>query len=253
MKIELFKNRLFFLSCAATVALLAGCGNSSGGGGMKCDPTMPDLTYDPVINPADFQNATGDPLPIDNPLWPLSPGMKTVFESPTETDDVTVTSDTRVIMGVTTVAVLDQVSEDGDITEDTTDYYAQDKDGNVWYFGEDTMELDNGMVTSTAGSWIGGVDGAKPGIVMYAVQPPAGEPYRQEYLVCEAEDMAEVVNTNVHVDVPYGSFDNCLETHEFTPLEPKLDEHKFYCAGVGVVLEVDEVTGDRTELTSVTP
>lgn len=87
---------------------------------------------------------------------------------------------------------------------------------------------------------------------MHADQPAAGEPYRQEYLACEAEDYAEMVDTDVSVSVRFGDFDHCLKTHEFTPLEPKLNEYKYYCAGVGLVLVEDVTTGDRVELSAMT-
>lgn len=223
------------IATALAAALLAGCG-SSGGGGVKCDPTMPDLTYNPVIDPANFVAV------IDNPLFPLIPGAEWTYENEDETDVVTVTNDTKVVQGVTTVVVHDVVSENGEPTEDTLDYYAQDADGNVWYFGEDSKELKNGVVTTTAGSWEAGVDGAKPGIIMYAeaLRPAIGVEYRQEYYVCEAEDMASVFAEDVSVTVPTGTYDHCLETSEFTPLEPGVDEHKYYCPGIGTVLEVDQ-------------
>jgi len=212
-------------------------------GGDACEI---DETYDPAIDPAQFTTT------IDNPLWPLVPGTTTVFEGGGETVTVVVTSDTyQVADGITARVVRDTVTVDGEITEDTYDWYAQDADGNVWYVGEDTKEFDAGQVESTEGSWEAGVDGAKPGIVMYAVQPEPGVVYRQEYYPCEAEDEAEVVDTSVSVTVPYGSFTGCLKTHEFTPLEPDVDAYKYYCPGIGVVLE--EEGGTRVELISVTP
>ena len=121
---------------------------------------------------------------------------------------------------------------DGNLTEKTFDYYAQDKKGNVWYFGEDTKEYENGKVVSTKGSWEAGVDGAKPGFIMQA-DPKVGETYRQEYYEGEAEDMAKVLSLSESVTVPYGSFDQVLVTKEWTPLEPGLVEHKYYAPGVG--------------------
>ena len=123
------------------------------------------------------------------------------------------------------------------MAEDTFDWFAQDKDGNVWYFGEDSKEYEDGKVVSTEGSWESGVDGAKPGIVMKA-NPQVGDAYRQEYYEDEAEDMAEVVSLNEAVSVPQGSFENCLKTKEWTPLEPDIVENKYYAPGVGLVMEV---------------
>ena len=125
--------------------------------------------YDPVIDPSAFSTM------IDNPFMPMPVGAQWTYETPTddglETDVVTVTPDTRVIMGVTCVAVQDTVSVDGEVTEDTTDWFAQDAAGNVWYFGELSFSLEGGYIADLEGSWVGGVDGAKPGIVMPAVPP----------------------------------------------------------------------------------
>jgi hypothetical protein len=222
----------------------SGCGSGGAtGGGGTCTP---DLTYNPSFNPADFSTT------IDNPLLSLVPGTHYVYESPDETVDITVTNETKVLAGVTCVEVHDTVTSGGEVVEDTLDWFAQDKDGNVWYCGEDTKELEGGKVVTTEGSWQAGVDGAKPGIIMHEVQPPIGQPYRQEYSPCNAEDFADVVSLDESVTVPYGSFDHCLQTHESTPLEPALNEYKFYCPGVGLALEVDVVTGARTELTEIT-
>jgi hypothetical protein len=222
------------------VPFLAACG---GGGDDACEI---DETYAPAIDPARF---TG---PIDNPLWPLTPGTTFVFGGD---EDVTVevTSETRTILGIEAVVVRDTVREGGEVIEDTFDWYAQDDDGNVWYLGEDTKEYEGGQVVSTAGSWEAGVDGAQPGIVMHAQPPAAGEPYRQEYYPCEAEDEAEVAETGVAVSVTFGDFTDCIKTREFTRLDPEVNEHKYYCAGIGLVLE-ETVAGDsRVELVSVTP
>ncbi len=221
---------------------LAGCQNSSG---TKEDST-PDQTYNPAIDPADFAAAVG------NPLWPLVPGTRYVYRGGEETIEVTVTNETKQILGVTNIVVRDVVSVGGETVEDTYDWFAQDNAGNVWYFGEDSKAYEDGEVVSTEGSWEAGVDGAKPGIVMYATQPPAGSHYRQEYYPGRAEDMAEVVSLIQSVTVPYGSFDNCLQTREFSPIEPGANEYKYYAPGVGLVLEVNVRSGSRTELIEVT-
>jgi hypothetical protein len=180
------------------------------------------------------------------------PGTRYVYQGGEETTEVTVTNDTKQILGVTTIVVRDVVSVGGEIIEDTYDWYAQDKAGDVWYLGEDTKEYENGQLVSTKGSWEAGVDGAKPGIIMHATQPAIGAPYRQEYYACKAEDWAEVVSLNESVTVPYGSFDNCLQTREFTPLEPGVSEYKYYAPGIGVMLEVGVQSGSRMELIEVT-
>ena len=218
---------------ALMVALVAGCGGPSGGSSAKSGKT-----YSPNIHPADFVDV------IDNKYFPLDPGTSFLYEGSTERDVMAVTSDTKKIMGVECLVVDDRGYEGGKLIEKTYDWFAQDNKGNVWYFGEDTKELNNGKVTSTKGSWQGGVDGAKPGIIMQA-DPKIGESYRQEYYKGEAEDTAEVVSLDESATVPYGSFDRVLETREWTPLEPSYDEHKYYAAGVG------QVSGGGLELVEV--
>jgi hypothetical protein len=193
--------------------------------------------YAPTIDPADFVDV------IDNPYMPLTPGTTTVFQGGTERVEVTVTHDTRVILGVTAVVVHDQAFDGDELIEDTFDWFAQDRAGNVWYLGEDTKELENGKVVSTAGSWEAGVDGAQPGIVMPAV-PVIGETYRQEFYEGEAEDMATVIETGGSVTVPAGTYEDTLVTEDVTPLEPDLLEHKTYARGVGVVKE-EVIGGDE--------
>ena len=145
----------------------------------------------------------------------------------------------------------DTVSLDGELIEDTFDWFAQDKEGNVWYLGEDTKEYENGEVISTEGSWEAGVDGAEAGIVMLA-DPQVGDTYRQEWYPGHAEDAAEVVSLNEEVTVPYGTFTNCLQTREFSTIDPELNEYKYYCTAVGAVtLEVVIDSGERVELIDV--
>lgn len=207
--------------------------------------------YSVALDPADFVAR------IDNPLLPLLPGSRWVYEGESDGEveriEVVVTNETRVVMGITATVVRDTVSVGGEVVEDTWDWFAQDADGNVWYLGEDTAEYENGEVVSTAGAWEAGVDGALPGIVMKA-QPQIGDAYRQEYYEGEAEDMAEVVRTGVTETVPYGSFAGLVVIEEWTPLEASVVEEKYYAEGIGVVLEVVVRGGSgRVELVEYTP
>jgi hypothetical protein len=201
------------------------------------------------INPKDFSTT------IDNPFFPLVPNTTYVYvgttEGSTARDEFAVTDRTKVILGVRCREVRDRAYLDGVLAEDTLDWFAQDKDGNVWYFGEDTKELDaNGNVISTEGSWQAGVNGAQPGIIMEA-DPRVGDTYRQEFLKGVAEDMATNLALNKTVNVPFGSFKDCLETEEFTPLEPGTIDHKIYAGGVGLVQSV-ALRGGRERLELVT-
>jgi hypothetical protein len=144
--------------------------------------------------------------------------------------------------------VHDVVTEDGELVEDTYDWYAQDAEGNVWYLGEATKEYENGKVKTTEGSWQAGVGGAQPGVLVPA-RPEPGMTYRQEYLEGEAEDAGEVLSVDEKATVPFGSLDQVLMTKDYTPLDPDLLEHKFYARGVGPVLALTIAGGaDREEL-----
>jgi hypothetical protein len=204
--------------------------------------------YDPVIDPANFVSR------IDNPYFPLVPGTTFIYEDhfagSVMRDEFAVTHNTKVLDGVTCVEVHDSVFTDGALTEDTLDWFAQDRDGNVWYFGENTHELENGLITTIAGTFMAGVNGDKPGIIMKA-HPAVGDFYRQEFSLANAEDYGETLSLNASVTVPYGSFEHCLRSQETTPLEPDLLEDKFYALGVGNILTVDAITGERTELIRV--
>ncbi len=168
-----------------------------------------------------------------------------------ENIQVTVTYDTKLILGVTCEVVHDQVKIKGKLSEDTYDWFAQDKFGNIWYLGEDTKKYDNHGGYSTAGSFEAGVDGAMAGIVMYGdILAHLGLKYYQEYYVNVAEDVAKIINVNSTAKVAYGVFDNCVETMETERLDPGVVEHKFYTRGVGQVLTTSN-TGEREELISI--
>jgi len=204
--------------------------------------------YDPVIDPANFVSK------IDNPFFPLVPGTTFIYEDhfggSLMRDEFAVTHKTRVIDGVTCVEVHDSVFTNGALTEDTLDFFAQDKDGNVWYFGESTQELENGLIFTISGTFMAGVNNDKPGIIMKA-HPAVGDFYRQEFSLGNAEDFAQTLSLKASVTVPFGSFDHCLRSQETTPLEPDVVEDKFYVRGVGNILAVDEHTGERTELIKI--
>jgi hypothetical protein len=205
------------------------------------------VAYQPMIDPADFIDV------IDNPYWPLTPGTTFEFEGGGEQIKVEVTSERRMVRGVSTVVVIDKVFADGVLIEDTSDWYAQDRAGNVWYFGEETLSFEDTPAGDPAGSWEAGVDGAQPGIVMLA-DPLTGDVYRQEFYAGAAEDLALVRHVENGVKVPAGSYDDVLVTEEWTPLEPNVIELKYYAKGVGVVAERQIFGGqDVVELVKVTP
>lgn len=206
--------------------------------------------YAPEIDPQDFVPV------VDNPFFPQLPGAQRSLRkvSPNgdvETVDSTVLSVTRDILGVACTVVHVFERENGTLVEETFDYYAQDRDGNVWYFGELAMNFEGGYLTDLDGSWIAGEDGAQPGILMPGA-PVVGDVYRQEFYLGEAEDTAGITALGVAVQVPYGALTGCLTTYDFSALQPDAEELKAYAPGLGLVLEVDLETGVRTELVSAT-
>lgn len=195
---------------------------------------------------------------IDNPYWQMAPGSRWVYretdsEGTVQRVEVTVTDQTKTILGIPATVVHDIVTEDGEVIEDTFDWYAQDVTGNLWYLGEDTTEFENGKAVSTEGSWEAGVDGAEAGLIIPA-EPKAGMVYRQEYYEGEAEDVGEILSLDERVDVPFGAFNDVVMTKDTTPLEPDVLEHKFYAKGVGPVLVIAlSGGGGREELLSFEP
>lgn len=208
--------------------------------------------YDPQIDPAMFVDPSeiGNTI-APNPYYPLIRGMTRIYQGGGETVTVTVTEDTKVILGVTCAVIRDVVEENGEVIEDTKDWYAQDIFGNVWYFGESVKDFADGELVSIAGSFTAGVDGDKAGIIMKAA-PVVGEVYRQEFSLGNAEDMAEFLSLTGSATVPAGSFNgNSWVTREFSPIEPGSFATKYYAPGIGSILEVSSTTGARLELVEV--
>jgi hypothetical protein len=198
------------------------------------------------LAPGDFT------IRIDNPYLPMRPGSRWVYRE-TEAGGtaqrvvVKVTRRTkRIANGITARVVRDTVTERGRLVEDTFDWFAQDRAGNVWYLGEDTTEYEDGRPVSKEGSWEAGVDGARPGIFMLA-RPRPGRGYRQEYAPGEAEDRARVLSIDDEAEVPAGHFTNVLTTKDWNPLEPRALEYKLYARGVGLVLALQASGGSGRE------
>jgi hypothetical protein len=187
------------------------------------------------LDPSEFTTA------IDNPYWPMEPGTRWMYREIDEEGKelkvvVIVTTETKEIAnGITARVVRDTVTEDGELIEDTKDWYAQDAEGNIWYLGEETAEFEDGELTTRSGSFEAGVDGALPGIIMPA-DPQPGMMYRQEYYEGEAEDNGEVLSTNEMAEVPFGQFEDVLLTKDTITIEPDVLEYKLYAKGVGPML-----------------
>ena len=255
------------MASTAALALLAaiasGCGSSGGGSSSSAStssttaastsaPSLAPIhgTYSPAIDPANFVST------IDNRYWPLKPGTgyhyKGVRGTTAQTDDEIVTHQTKQILGVTSTVVRDTVSQHGNPVERTFDYYAQDKQGNVWYMGERALEKQHGRMVVASDSWLSGVKGGQPGIIMPG-NPQVGDKYRQEYYPPgQALDEATVLKTDGAVKVPNGSYKHVLVTSEFSPLEPQT-EQKYYVPGLGEAAErVVKGHHEEFQLVSVT-
>ncbi len=199
---------------------------------------------------------------ITNPWFPLAPGSAYVYDGQKDgkqaRDVMTVTHKTKVIAGIRARPVADRLFLNGQLAERTTDWYAQDKRGTVWYLGEKTAELNaNGKVMSTEGSFLNGRDGAKGGIFMPA-HPQVGQAFQQESFKGQAEDRFRILSLATSVSTPAVSSQNAMLTEETTPLEPGVVDHKYYVQGIGTVTE-QQVAGfqpgqaEVTQLVSFTP
>ena len=244
------------LACAGLLWGCDGGGSDRSGSPSPADAgspsgRLPQGSEPMTLDPADFS------VDIDHEFWPMTPGTRWTYREVDEEGKavkvvVTVTSATKkAANGVTARVVRDTVSTNGQVLEDTFDWYAQDADGNVWYLGENTAEFVNYMVSSREGSWEAGVDGALAGVILPA-EPRPGMSYRQEYSKGQAEDNGAVLGVDEQVEVPAGHWTGALLTRDTNPLEPKVEELKLYAPGVGPALTVDVSGGaGREELLSM--
>jgi hypothetical protein len=262
------ERRTLPLILAATM-LCAGCTSSATRPSATTPPGTPALESRPAastpapastlptgaepvnLNPADF---TAD---ISHPYWPMKPGTRWTYRDVDEKGEVqevvivATTATKKLANGITARVVRDTVRSEGDLVEDTFDWYAQDLAGNVWYLGEDTAEFENGKIATRSGSFEAGAGGALPGILLPA-EPQVGQKYRQEYLKGEAEDNGEVLGTDQLVEVPTGRYSDALLTRDTSTLEPTVVEYKLYAPGIGPVLALDISGGaSREELVKI--
>ncbi|TNB74261.1 hypothetical protein FHJ30_06115 [Arthrobacter sp. BB-1] len=206
--------------------------------------------YTPQINPADFSTQ------ITNKYFALPVGKKLTYETVqqgkvTETIEIEILQETKMVEGVETVIYLDKEYKNGQLVEETRDYLAQHKNGDVWYFGEDVNNFWNGILVNHAGSFLHGKDGAKAGIWMKAEQR-VGDSYKQEFYAGHAEDTRDTVAVGETVSTKSGTYTDCVKVYDWTPLEKNAREHKYHCPQVAaLVLTEDLETGSRSELVSV--
>jgi hypothetical protein len=238
---------------AAVLAATLGAGVTSRAGAPNSGSGLPRGSDPVTLDPADFT------ANIDNPRWPMTVGSRWVYRVTDMSDGsvkrqvITVTDRTRLIAdGIRARVVRDVVTDRGKPVEVTDDWYAQDSDGNVWYFGEHTTSYERGRPTDN-GSWEAGVDGAMPGVALPA-RPTVGLSYREEYSKGVAEDQSRVLALDAQAQVRAGHYRHVLLTEDFSPIEPNVSELKFYARGSGqAVLSIDVSGGtDREELVKYT-
>jgi hypothetical protein len=241
------------LALVPGIALFAGVAPGASGAARSSAPKPPSWVvrgkYSPIIRPSDFVSK------IDNRYYPLEPGTtfryRGVKDGIAQTDEMAVTRKVKYVLGVKCTVVRDAVLQGGKPIELTDDWYAQDKQGNVWYMGEAAFDRKNGHFVRASDSWEAGVKGAKPGIIMRG-DPRPGSVYRQEYYPPDALDQAHVVGASATVTVPAGTFEHVLVTDEWSPVEPQI-ERKWYVAGVGEIKERVTAGGlEQFELVKVT-
>lgn len=210
-----------------------------------------DASYKPEVSASKFSASTV----LTNKLMPFEVGKTYIFEGKTadglERVEVKRKTETKTILGIVCIVVNDKAWLNGTLIEETDDWYAQDNDGNVWYFGETVKNYNpDGSFKDTSGSWEAGANGAQPGIAMLA-NPKPGMKYRQEYYFNEAEDEGEVLEIGLKVSCTYGTFDGCVKTRDFTALEPDANENKFYAPGIGVIKEINLTDNETVELIEI--
>jgi hypothetical protein len=234
--------------CLSTTPLAA-CGGSDSESESKRKPTNPTAAE---VDPSDFT------LPVDNPYFPLKPGTtyrhEGVKEGKRAVDVFTVSRGTKEILGVANTVVVDKLYVNGRLEEIAHDWYTQDRQGNVWYFGETIKEYDpHGKQIPAKGAWEAGVDGARPGIVMPA-HPKVGVVFRPEYYKGKAEDRYRILDLSANVRTPYRSFSHVLVMSEQTRLEPGVKGLKFHARGFGQIKEsVAKGPHETLSLVSITP
>jgi hypothetical protein len=231
------------LAVAVAIGVVAIAGNSSS----NSSSGLP-RGSDPVnLDPADFS------ANVDNPRWPMTVGSRWVYrvvdtsDGSVKRDVITVTNRTKKIAdGIEARVVSDIVTDHGKPTEVTKDWYAQDKDGNVWYFGENTIEYKHGKPRDN-GTWEAGVHGNLPGIALPA-HPKVGMSYREEYAKDLAEDQSRILALDKQAQIPAGHYKNVVMAEDYSPIEPDVSELKFYAKGSGqAVLAIDVSGGSDME------
>ena len=232
---------------ALAAALVLGLGVSANAGTSSARSKLPRGAEPVHLDPADFS------AKINNRRWPMTVGSRWVYRVVDTSDGsvkrqvIKVTRRTKMIAdGIRARVVSDVVRDHGKPVEVTQDWYAQDSHGNVWYFGEHTIEYRHGKPVDN-GSWEAGVDGNLPGVALPA-KPRVGLSYREEYSKGVAEDQSRVLSLDQQAEVPAGHYKHVLMTEDFSPIEPNVSELKFYAKGSGqAVLAVDVSGGTDME------
>jgi hypothetical protein len=218
---------------------------------VKGDDRQIDASYDPVISPANFTNGAR----LTNPYYSFEPGKKYIYEGRseegTERIELQLLETSKQVMGINCAVINDKSFVNGKLVENTNDWFAQDNDGTIWYFGEAVDFLnEDGSIKNHEGSWEAGVDGAKPGIFMLA-RPQPGKSYRQEYYFNHAEGQARVEEVGLTMQTVVGSANNVIKIKEWDELEDDSEEFKYYAPGIGLIKVVHEAEDEEIQLKGI--
>ncbi len=201
----------------------------------------PEPQYEPNIIPEAFRPV------VQNRFLSLREGEQLLYTGPVRRE-LTLTGETQQIMGVDTVVLDEKVYAADILKQDSKHFLAQDSEKNVWCFGQ-TISTTVGTTTSTHGSWMAGVDGAKPGIWMKDT-PQVGESFPEEYYENGAMDMAEILSTSDTVDTPLGTYFGCIKVRRWSPLDTNMNTIRYYCPQIAKMV-LEEGGGGKTVLTEV--
>jgi hypothetical protein len=176
---------------------------------------------------------------VDHPLMPLASVRFKLLEGREGSTELRVRERvlerTRKVAGVPVAIVDVKEYENGELVEHTLDYFSQRRDGSVFYMGEHVDDYKDGKIVGHGGQWLAGKNGAKPGLFMPA-KPRVGQRFEQERAPGVAEDRSRVVALGRNLTTPAGSFEDCIKTRDFAPLDNQT-EFKFYCPGPGLARE----------------
>ncbi|MBP7148622.1 MAG: hypothetical protein KBD01_13875 [Acidobacteria bacterium] len=227
------KRRLVLVLVAAAVAALAGSTVAEAGNGLAKQRKKHNFSEQFFPLDCRFQDEGA------NTFFILDPGYQLVLEGDGEQVTITVLDQTELVDGVVTRVLEERETADGELAEVSRNYVAIcEQTGDVYYFGEDVDNYEDGQVANHDGSWRAGEGENAAGVLMPG-NPLLGARYYQELAPDIALDRAENLAVLDSFDVPAGEFETVLWVLETTPLEKKDKSVKYYAAGIGLIKDDD--------------